>query len=122
MREDPQPTNGASGEPSEHRSGIITLPDVKNAPYTRLLGEFRHCGFRLTQLKRLGAVAIYKQAKTQQVTFEVVIIRQREASFAFGKDFPATEYYPHNEDWGTYGFSYRTLEEALVKFMELARG
>jgi hypothetical protein len=74
----------------------------------------------LTQLKRVRAVAIYQQAKNDQApAFEVVIIRRREASFAFGKDFPATEYYPHNEDWGTYGFTYRTLEEALVKFREL---
>jgi hypothetical protein len=103
-------------KPSEHRSGISTLLANQDAPYARLLGEFRHCGFTLTQLKRVRAVAVYKQAKNEQApAFEVVIIRRREASFAFGKDFPATEYYPHDEDWGTYGFTYRTLEEALAK-------
>jgi hypothetical protein len=117
--QEPEPVNGTDGKPSKQGSAISTLSGNQNASYARLLGEFRHCGFTLTQLKRLGAVAIYKQTKTEQVTFEVVIIRKREASFAFGKDFPATEYYPHNEDWGTYGFTYRTLEEALVKFREL---
>jgi hypothetical protein len=107
-------------EPSERGSAINTLPDNQNAPYARLFGEIRQSGFTLTQLKRVGNVAIYQQTKKKQTTaFEVVIIRRREASTAFGKDFPATEYYPHNEDWGTYGFTYRTIEGAERKFAEL---
>jgi len=92
-------------------------PNPKNAPHARLLGEFRQSDFTFTQLKRAGDVAIYQQTKEgQSPAFEVVIIRRREASIAFGKEFPATEYYPHNEDWGTYGSSYCTLEEAERKF------
>jgi hypothetical protein len=117
--QEPEPANGTDANHSGQRSAITTLPGNQNAPYARLLSEFRHSSFTLTQLKRVRAVAIYKQTKSEQATFEVVIIRRREASFAFGKDFPATEYYPHNEDWGTYGFTYRTLEEALAKFTEL---
>ena len=117
---EPEPTNGTDANHSGRRSVVSTLPGNQNAPYARLLSKFRHSSFTLTQLKRVRAVAIYKQAKNEQApAFEVVIIRRREASFAFGKDFPATEYYPHNEDWGTYGFTYRTLEEALAKFREL---
>ena len=119
--QEPELTHGTNSKPSEQGSAISTLADNQNAPYARLLGKFRHSSFTLTRLKRVRAVAIYQQAKSDQApAFEVVIIRRREASFAFGKDFPATEYYPHNEDWGTYGFTYRTLEEALAKFSELA--
>jgi hypothetical protein len=101
-------------------SAIITLSVNQNAPYARLFGEFRQSGFTLIQLKRVGNVAIYQQTKKKQATaFEVVIIRRRKASTAFGKNFPATEYYPHNEDWGTYGFTYRGLEDAELKLVEL---
>jgi hypothetical protein len=103
-------------------SAINTLAVNQNAPYARLSGEFRQSGFTLTRLKRVSNVAIYQQTKKKQApAFEVVIIRRREASTAFGKEFPATECYPHNEDWGTYGFTYRTLEEAERKFREVAR-
>jgi hypothetical protein len=100
--------------------GRSTLSEGENAPYAPLLGEFRQSGSVLTQLKRVGDVAIYKQTKGKQPpTFEVVTIRRREASVVFGEEFPATEYYPHNEDWGIHGFTYRTLEEAERKFEEL---
>jgi hypothetical protein len=89
-------------------------------PYARLGTEFGHSGFRLTQLKRVGDVAIYKQTKGKQPSaFEVVVIRRREACVAFGTELPATEFYPTNTDWGSTGFTYRTLEEAERKFMEL---
>src|SRR5260370_23168674 len=98
--QEPEPTNGTDANHSGQRSGITTPPGNQNAPYARLLDEFRHSSFTLTQLKRVRAVAIYKQTKNEQApAFEVVIIRKREASFAFGKDFPATEYYPHSQDW-----------------------
>jgi hypothetical protein len=86
-----EPTNRTDGNHSEQRSAISTPAGDQNAPYARLLGEFRHSSFRLTQLKRAHAVAIYQQTKNEQApAFEVVIVRRREASFAFGKDFPAT--------------------------------
>jgi hypothetical protein len=105
---------------SDPLAAIMTLGEASDAPYARLLGEFRQSGSTLTQLKRLGDVAIYKQTKGKQPpTFEVVTIRRREASVAFGMEFPAAEYYPHNEDWGIHGFTYRTPEEAERKFEEL---
>jgi hypothetical protein len=101
-------------------SGRIYLPADQNAPYSAVATVFGHSGFKLTQLKRASSIAIYKQTKRKQsVAFEVVIIRKAEAWTAFGKEFPATEYYPANKDWGTYGFTYRTIEAALAKFVEL---
>jgi hypothetical protein len=107
-------------EPSERGSAIMTLPDVQNAPYSVASTEFGHSGFTLTQLKRAGDVAIYKQSKRKQPAgYEVVVLRPYEAWTSFGKDFPAGEQYPKSEDWGTYGFTYRTIEAAERKFREL---
>jgi hypothetical protein len=108
-------------ELSERGSAIMTLPNNQNAPYRVAATVFGYSGFTLTQLKRAGSVAIYKQTKGKQsVSFEVVIIRKAEAWTAFGKEFPATEYYPANEDWGLYGFTYRAIEDAERKFAESA--
>jgi hypothetical protein len=102
-------------------AAIVPFGEAKDASYARLSGEFSHSGFRLSQLKRVGDVAIYKQTKGKQPSaYEVVVIRRREACVAVGTELPATEVYPPNEAWGSNGFTYRTLEEAERKFMELA--
>jgi len=112
--------NSAEYEPSEVSPALIPLRDSKDAPYTPIATLFRHSGFTFIQLKRIGNGAIYKQSKGKQpAAFEVVRIREYEAYAAFGKEIPAAEYYPKSEDWGTYGFTYCTLEEALAKFAEL---
>jgi hypothetical protein len=91
-----------------------------DAPYRIAPTVFGHSYFTLTQLKRVGNVAIYKQTKGKQSpAFEVVVFREYEAFHAFGKDFPAGERYPCSEDWGTYGFTYITLKDAERKFRAL---
>ena len=108
-------------EPPEGGSAILTFVEHKNARYRVVSAGFRRSGFTLTQLKRVGNVAIYKQTRAKQSpAFEVVIIRKAESWTAFGKEFPATEYYPANEDWGTYGFTYRAIEHAERKLVELS--
>jgi len=111
---------GAEKKPETGGSDRSDVPRGQNAPYARLLGKFRQSGFTFTQLQRVGDVAIYGQTKGKQSpAFEVVIIRRREASIAFGHEFPATEYYPKSEDWGTYGFTYLTLKETERKLRKL---
>src|SRR6266404_3390430 len=105
---------------SDPTAAMETLAADQNAPYRRLSREFRHAGFSLTRLKRAIDVAIYRQSKNEHhPSYEVVLIRKSEARSAFGHEFPAAEYYPRSEDWGTYGFTYRTIEGALAKFAEL---
>jgi hypothetical protein len=104
----------------ERGSAINTLPEGQNAPYRVVSAEFRQSGFTLTQLKRVGDVAIYVQAKRRQPpAYEVVLIRKHEAYLAFGKGIPAGECYPSSEQWGVKGFTYRTIEAAECKFREL---
>jgi hypothetical protein len=101
-------------------SAILTLAANQNAPYRVAPTKFGHSGFTLTQLKRVGNVAIYVQTKRRQPpAYEVVLIQKYEAYSAFGKEYPAGECYPSSEQWGTYGFTYRTTEGAERKFLEL---
>jgi hypothetical protein len=84
--------------------------------------SLRRNGFTYEQVIRRGNLAIYKQRLRPGVgclAFEVVRIRQRPASNAFGRDFPAHERYPVDEDWGTYGWTLPTLEAAQAKLAEL---
>ena len=103
-------------------SAIPTLENNQNAPYSVAAIEFRLLGFEYTQLKRLGDVAIYRQSKKGLPDgYEVVRILKHEAFSAFGKDFPAGESYPSSQQWGSDGWTYRTLEDAEQKFQELSR-
>jgi hypothetical protein len=102
-------------------AAIMTLGDNQNAPYRVVDIAFRHSGFTLTQLKRVGDVAFYRQSKSGLPdTYEVVLIQKHEAYSAFGKDIPAREHYPRSEQWGSCGFTFRTLKDAERKFGELA--
>ena len=87
---------------------------------------FKKNGFTFTQVKRAGQVAIYQQEKPMadhpdqmQVHFEVGIIRQNEAFFAYGKQFEASETWPASEEWGKRGFTYADLSHAEAKFAVL---
>jgi hypothetical protein len=101
----------------------MTLPANQNAPYSVYATKESHCGFEYRQLKRAGNVAIYQQTRKGRSpafsSYEVVILRPYKAWESFGRFFPAGERYPKSEDWGLYGFTYRTIEEAERKFAEL---
>jgi hypothetical protein len=117
----PLPDDAQKGK-SEPLAVALSCPEGQNAPYRPLSTEFAYSGFGLTQVKRIGNVAIYKQTKGKQSpAYEVVIIRNAESKTAFGHEFPAAEYYPRSEDWGTYAFTYSALAEVERKFEKLLR-
>jgi hypothetical protein len=61
-------------------------------------------GFALKLLVRNGKAAIYEQWKHGRLcAYEVVKIRTRKAREAMGVIFPAAEYLPSDEDWGSHG-------------------
>lgn len=104
----------------------MTLVDNKNASTAIRTSVksilFNRDGFTFRQLRRIGNVAIYEQTKKgQSPAYEVVILRMREARIAFGMELPECEHYPSSEEWGTYGWTYRSLSEAERKFKELNR-
>lgn len=53
------------------------------------------------------------------LAYEVIRIRFREESTIFDKIWPAAEYAPSNEEWGTHGWTLPTLEAAQIKLKEV---
>jgi hypothetical protein len=49
------------------------------------------------------------------VAYEVVRIRVEQPGEAFGKPYPLREVYPGTNQWGSYGWTCRTLDEARAK-------
>lgn len=67
-------------------------------------------------------MAIYERFKEGRVPhYEVIIIQSHDGFSVAGKEVEASEFYPRSEDWGTYGWTYSTLEEVKVKTATLSR-
>ncbi len=93
--------------------------------------EFESKGFRYTQVRRDGDVAIYKQSRIDGAlvngshmhgshsAFEVVKIRRHNGYTLAGISFPPAEMYPSSSLWGLFGWTCVTLEEAEQKFQKL---
>lgn len=90
--------------------------------------QFTKDGWDHTLVERSGLVAIFERSKDggKQSHFETVVLREDKAKSASfpptpkhpnGRkvDYPAQERYPSNEDWGNYGWTYKTLQEARLK-------
>ena len=92
-----------------------------NDPIRPLGFPFTKNGFTHELLGREGLLCIVTRSKRgSQIHFEVVRLRERKGcTFKRGDKVltvPNVETYPRSEDWGTYGFTYRSLEEAKAKF------
>lgn len=80
----------------------------------------RSDGFSLEQIKRAGNLAIYRKIKGPEYSgYEVVKVRVCKAKQINGYSYPDREFYPSSEEWGTYGWTYGTLEAAQAKFEAL---
>ena len=74
-------------------------------------------GFRYELIERQGLVCLVKQIRLggSYWAYEVVKLRTHPDQVMFGKLVPAHERYPSDEDWGTYGFTYRPEEEEKAR-------
>jgi hypothetical protein len=79
---------------------------------------FNREGFRHELVERSGNVVLVRRSKPGLPThFEVAIIR-------FGKPHPLSglpdsdrvERYPRTEQWGAFGWTYQTQEQARIRF------
>ena len=79
--------------------------------------EFKWNQYRYEQLERTATSAIYSQFDPDDklVAYEVVRIRVEQPGEAFGKPYPLREVYPGTNQWGSYGWTCRTLDEARAK-------
>lgn len=71
------------------------------------------------------ACIVRRHKKGRQIHFEVIYLKERPASTfkRGGKEIsvPPAETYPLDEDWGTYGFTYRSLEDARGRMAQLLK-
>lgn len=85
--------------------------------------EFDRKGWHFKQLKREGMIAIYLRTKpgiTSQIeSYEVIKIRRHNGYVVAGNRIEAAETYPSSCHWGEHGWTYRSFEEALVRFNSL---
>jgi hypothetical protein len=98
---------------------------VKTLPTT-----FGSDGFNFQQLRREGGIAIFLKQKPGLVreypasckSYEVVMIQKRDAyTWPDGQTTPAHEAMPSSRDWGKYGWTCQTLEDAELRFKTLVR-
>lgn len=95
--------------------------------YKPLETNFTLKGFRHTQLKREGDIAIFHKVamegpihpKAFDAGFEVAVISRHDGYEIAGNHFPPAEIYPSNEQWGTRGWSFQDLMHAEIKFEDL---
>ncbi len=76
--------------------------------------QFTKKGWDHVQTKRVGNLAIYRRSKPTSPAphFELIRIRQGKPYQLAGIDFPATELYPSETQWGQQGWTHKTEPEA----------
>jgi len=89
-----------------------------------LATDFKKAHFQFTQVKREGDVAIYKKHAIPFVSrpkafsggYEVIIITRHEGYAYAGVAFEPAEVYPSSEQWGSKGWTEKTLSGAEICF------
>lgn len=78
---------------------------------------FKWNQYRYEQLERTATSAIYSQFNSDDelVAYEVVRIRVEQPGEVMGKFYPLREVYPGTSQWGSYGWTCRSLDEARAK-------
>lgn len=102
----------------------------ENITYKPLQTDCFKNGFRLTQLYREGDFAIFHKVgvannirpKDVDVGFEVVVVARHDGYMLGGVKIEPAETYPCSSQWGTMGWTYRTLMEAEKRFGKLING
>lgn len=83
--------------------------------------EFNKSGYHYEIIHRIGDIALLTQSqpKGYLCSYEVVVVQKRKAELAFGRDYPAREAMPSNEEWGEHAWTFNELDRAQVKFNAL---
>lgn len=83
--------------------------------------QYNKDGFTHTLHSKCGKVAIYEQRKGDFVRYEVVILRQYTRDIELTNTKAGDWYLPSTSEWGTYGWTYVTLEQAQEKAKEMTK-
>ena len=113
-----RPTNARAGSRASERFVDASISGPQPIP-----SRFRHDGFNLTLLKRIGDVAMFSKTKPwhSRDSFEVVILRRHPAKWISGRFYPHRESLPPTESWGTQGWSCVGLLNAECRFEWLVK-
>jgi hypothetical protein len=80
--------------------------------------EFRKNGYHYKQITRNDKAAVYSQDDTWYEVIKIKVHGERE--FA-GRIIEAGESYPSAERWGTLGWTYGTLKDAMTKYEQISK-
>lgn len=87
------------------------------------MGRGSQRGWEFRLVSREGDIAIYEKRDGSSVVYEVIRVRRSKGMVGVigGKDveFKAKERYPSDEGFGTDGFSYGSLGDAMVRYNSL---
>lgn len=110
-----------AGKQSAQDKPLLTKTFNHTSEIPSIAPRFSYDGFAFNLIKRDGDVALFAKRKPNHLfpSFEVVIIQKRPAERICGRDYPVRETMPTSETWGTYGWTYQTLDSAIVKFFSL---
>ena len=70
-------------------------------------------------LKREGNIVLSESEYPTH--YEVFIVRKLPAKKVFDREYPEREAPPKNEDWGQFGWTFKTRENAEKKFSQLVK-
>lgn len=110
-------THGDAGDGQTHPTAVAT---GQKPGYHKTLGMVLHVdGYILRQITREGDLAIYEKkaaaSAQESLCYEVVIIRRRDAFTVGDRKIEPAEYYPRNEDWGSFGWTELDRDAAFRK-------
>ncbi len=84
--------------------------------------EQRKNGFDYTLVLRGERSCIFEQTVSDSVKYyEVFLIRVKPESNINGKVIPAHEWFPNDEAFGRWAWSFRTLQKAKKRFYDLEK-
>jgi hypothetical protein len=93
----------------------LKFPITKNDfVYDLVKRKGRYCVVSQTNLRIKNP-----EIRLKTVHYELWHIRVYEAGILWGKQYPKREAMPCDEDWGTYGWTYFKLADALKDFDKL---
>jgi hypothetical protein len=97
--------------------------NLKETKFETLALTLRKNGFTYTQIHRGQRSCIYRQEVSPDLYyFEVFIIRIKPERIFHGKKIEAREWFPHDEAFGDWAWTFRNYDEALWRFRELEEG
>jgi len=93
-----------------------TPGDIRDLPK-----RFTRDGFVHIQIFNAHPIYVYRKMRQgYRDSFEVIKARRARRCVWNGKVFQARWQYPRSEQWGTYGFTFQTLERAMEKIREFS--